>query len=221
MLTTLLFSSLNANTHSAVFWYLFAPLRDPALLDRMMTEVAGCRRPDGSIDVQGLDKQHLLQSVFSETLRLRLSIMVSRVVEWAPFKFAGYTIPPGDFVLIPTDAVHYNEEAWARIGRRSEVPLNQFDAERFLVPSASGPEYSLDGLAGLWIPFGGGDRMCPGRHLAKLEMLYTFAYLFSNYEFDVNSNDISRVSADKQFAPFSALPPNRTVKFKIRRKAQK
>lgn len=77
----------------------------------------------------------------------------------------------------------------------------------------------MEGLAGLWIPFGGGDRMCPGRHLAKLEMLYTFAYLCSNYEFDVSSKDIAKVSTDKGFAPFSVLPPDNTVKFKIRRRA--
>lgn len=184
-----------------------------------MAEVASCLSSDGTIDIMALQKQPLLQSVFSEVLRLRVSIMISRMVEWAPVKFRDYSIPPGDFVLMPTDAMHYNEEAWERAGRSSSKSLQEFDAERFLVPSDSGPQYSTDGLAGLWIPFGGGERMCPGRHLAKLEMIYTFAYLFSNYDIQAEKEDMDRVQTDNYFAPFSALPPDRAVRFKIRRKA--
>lgn len=144
--------------------------------------------------------------------------MISRVVEWASIKFRGYSIPPGYFILMPTDAMHYKEQAWARAGHLSKNHLQQFDAERFLVPSDSGPPYSLDGLAGLGIPFGGGERMCPGCHLAKLEMLHTFAYLFSNYNFCANDDDMRRVRTDRYFAPFSALPPDRSVRFRIKRK---
>lgn len=204
-----------------MFWYLLEPLKDPLLLDRMLAEVATCRTTDDTFDIMGLEKKPLLQSVFSEVLRLNVSIMVSRVVEWAPLKVRNYSVPQGDFVLMPTDAMHYNEEAWSRTTQRSSKPLSDFDAERFLIPSESGdPEYSLDGLAGLWIPFGGGERMCPGRHLAKLEMLFTLAYLFSNFDLQANEDDMDQVRPDRHFAPFSALPPTRAVRFRIRRKVK-
>jgi cytochrome P450 len=38
------------------------------------------------------------------------------------------------------------------------------------------PKFSTDGLAGAWIPYGGGQTLCPGRHYAKQEMLGTLAF---------------------------------------------
>lgn len=39
------------------------------------------------------------------------------------------------------------------------------------------PYFSLDGLNGSWIPYGGGFRACPGRHFAKREILMTLAVM--------------------------------------------
>ncbi|KAI5857357.1 cytochrome P450 [Durotheca rogersii] len=213
----LMFGS-NGNTAPTAFWYLLEALRDPALNARMMAEVATCVAPDKTIDVQELAKLPLLQSVCAEVLRMRVSILVSRMVEFQDVKFSGYTIPREDFVLMPTDGVHFNAEAWAQAGRTSKVPLDKFDPERFLVDTDSGPQYSTEGLAGLWIPFGGGDRMCPGRHLAIIEILVTHAYLFSRYDIELAVKDTSGVKCDKKFAPFGALPPDRKVPIRIRRK---
>lgn len=172
------------------------------------------------MDIDGLGKKPLLQSTYAEVLRLRVSILVSRMAEFGDISFSDYAIRRNEFVLMPTDGLHFNEAAWRRAGRPSNnAPLSGFDARRFLVQSDAGPpEFSTDGLAGLWIPFGGGERMCPGRHLAKLEMILTYAYLFSKYDLELGHVDTESVQCDMRFAPFGALPPNRQVPFRIRRK---
>jgi cytochrome P450 len=119
---------------------------------------------------------------------------------------------------MPTDAVHFNEEAWTQAGRPPKIPLKQFDATRFLVPTENGPAFDQDGLNGVWIPFGGGDRMCPGRHLVKLEMLFSFAYIFANYDVELMPMDAEGVQCNMRYAAFGTLPPNVPVPFRIRKK---
>ncbi len=204
-----------------MFWYLLEALKNPTLCAQMMAEVSNSSSKLGAINVKDLATQPLLQSAYAEVLRLRVSILISRIVEYQDITFEGYTLPRGEYILMPTDAMHFNDDAWNQTGRASKVPLSQFDATRFLVPSKDGSEFDQEGLAGLWIPFGGGDRMCPGRHLAKQEMLISFAYLFSKYDIELGSIDADQVSCDRRYAAFGALPPNRKVPFRIRKKGRK
>ncbi|KAK8043803.1 cytochrome P450 [Apiospora phragmitis] len=215
----------NGNTAPSAFWYLFEALKDPHLATRLSAEVAPCISPDGKINIDQLAAQPLPESAYMEVLRLRVSILVSRMVDFGDVKLSGYMIRRGELVFMPTDGVHYSEEAWAQAGRPSKrKSLKEFEPERFLVatePDGTGTSVKCctEGLNGLWIPFGGGERMCPGRHLAKLEILLTYAYLFSKYDLELGNVEPNCVQCDPEFAPFGALPPNRKVPFRIRRKA--
>ncbi|KAI0879525.1 cytochrome P450 [Hypoxylon argillaceum] len=211
---------LNYNTPPTLFWYFFEALKDTSLFARMTREVVACCSSDGTISIPALAAQPLLESAYAEVLRLRVSIVMTRTVEYGDLNFSGYKIPRGDVALMPTTSVHFNEEAWARAGRSIDKPLTEFHAERFLEPSETGPRFSTDGLAGLWIPYGGGDRMCPGRHLVKLEMLIFFAHMFSKYEIQANEVDMKRVGPNRRYESFGTLPPNRPVRFRIRRKVE-
>ncbi|KAK6854935.1 cytochrome P450 [Apiospora arundinis] len=218
----------NGNTAPSAFWYVFEALRDPSLASRLSSEVDHCISADGDIIIDEIAAQPLLESAYMEVLRLRVSILVSRMVEFGDVKFSGYTIRRGELVFMPTDGVHFSEDAWAQAGRPSTgKSLREFDAERFLVASDDSDDdgtgvqrmkCSAEGLAGLWIPFGGGERMCPGRHLAKLEIILTYAALFSKFDLELGAVDAGSVQCDMKFAPFGALPPNRKVPFRIRRK---
>lgn len=93
-----------------------------------------------------------------------------------------------------------NEKAWVAAGRPSTSSLSEFQTDRLLVSKTSKksregfsgdendlssvqePGFSLYGLAGLWLPYGGGRRMCPDRHFPKAEVLSTFALLFTGSE---------------------------------------
>ena len=88
-------------------------------------------------------------------------------------------------------------------------------------PKPSGAQFSLDGLAGCWLPYGGGQRMCPGRHFAKNEIIGTFALLFSKYEIELTNADNSKVQPDMRWYPVGGLPPVCKVPFRIRKRAGK
>ena len=45
--------------------------------------------------------------------------------------------------------------------------------------------FSTAGLKGNWIPFGGGAQICPGRNVAKQEILLTAALLLGNFEIEL------------------------------------
>ena len=45
--------------------------------------------------------------------------------------------------------------------------------------------FTTEGLAGAWIPFGGGHRMCPGRHFAKVEIIVTFAMICTMFDIEL------------------------------------
>ena len=97
--------------------------------------------------------------------------------------------------------------------------------------SSSNPKFSLDGLSGIWIPFGGGYSLCPGRHLAKIEILLVVALLSSKYDFEIVEQPSwkSKVSGvfgstedrgpelDMKYFGMGLLPPKNKVLAKIRR----
>lgn len=64
------------------------------------------------------------------------------------------------------------------------------------------PKFPLDGLS-----YGGGQRMCPGRHFAKQEMIASFAMLCTAYEIDLRTEERLRLEADMGYFPFGGLPP--------------
>ena len=79
-----------------------------------------------------------------------------------------------------------------------------------------GPRFSLEGLEGAWIPYGGGQRICPGRHFAKQEMLLTLALLCSKFEIDMGDTSIRGPKHDWHGFGFGALSPSTPTPFKIR-----
>lgn len=171
------------------------------------------------------------------SLILDARIAVSRVSELEDFDLDGFRIKKNQTLMIFSRPLALNEEAWTAAGRQPTLPLSQFQAERFLVQkgASSGNEtpreceketkesqelrFSLDGLAGLWLPYGGGQRMCPGRHFAKAEVLSTFALLFTHFDLELGDRvNTSAISPDLRWVPTGALPPASNVPFRIKRK---
>lgn len=185
-----------------------------------------------------LTAQPLLQSTYAEVLRLYVGVAISRVAGFEDFSIDKYRIPRNSLVMTYSRTMALDTEAWTRAGRTLRKPLEEFDAERFLVEpdwTRSGVcsqadannqgnggrrRFSTDGLTGLWVPYGGGNHTCPGRHLAKQQMLVTFAMLLSEFEMDIPADSTAAVNTkpDMRFAPFGSLPPTAQVGFRIRRR---
>ena len=80
------------------------------------------------------------------------------------------------------------------------------------------PRFSLEGVAGGWIPYGGGQRMCPGRHFAKQEIIGTLALLLTHYEIELREPTKGAPECDMRFFPFGGLPPTKEIPFRMRRR---
>ena len=143
-------------------------------------------------DLTKLNDQPLLQSVYAETLRLRISLAVARTSTEGDYKLAEWTFPKKSIIGLSSRIAATNKNIWNTGGEGDPHPLEEFWADRFLVypddplsgprkVSTSGkqktvqeihtskPTFTMDGLQGGWIPYGGGQWMCPGRHFAKAE----------------------------------------------------
>ncbi|KAI1772891.1 cytochrome P450 [Hypoxylon cercidicola] len=214
--------------------------------DLGLDEIAKCTSSSGSnLEIKKLTVQSLLQSTYAEVLRLYVAIAASRVAEYDDISVAGYAIPKDSCMIVYSRSSAFDHAAWIRAGRVLNKPLEEFDAERFLVdqdwvrpsladfrkpgstpardPDSPPPEkrFTVEGLLGLWYPYGGGggDRICPGRHYAKHQMVLSFAALFSKFDLELIRPEASKVAPNMRYAPFGALPPVEKIPFRMRRKA--
>ena len=78
-----------------------------------------------------------------------------------------------------------------------------------------GLRFSTDGLGGSFIPYGGGQNMCPGRMFAKQEILFTLAKLLLVFDIEIQGPE-----PKMSFKAFGTgiLGPERKTPFKIRRR---
>ena len=127
-------------------------------------------------DVEKLSKSSLLQSIYTEVLRLRIAAFIMRSPERDNIEINDWILPKGRVVLVATTPAHMDEEAW-NTGQANKHPVDCFWADRFLVYQAdpgSGPRrrktnqivlriqekddpvFSLDDLGGSWISYVGG-----------------------------------------------------------------
>ena len=80
------------------------------------------------------------------------------------------------------------------------------------------PIFSMQGLSTGWIPYGGGSRMCPGRHFAKQEILITIAILFTTFDIELRTPADFVPKPDMHYFPWGTLPPAGQIPFSIRRR---
>ncbi|KAK4193507.1 cytochrome P450 [Podospora australis] len=211
---------LNASALPPIFWFVYHAFKDPVLLQKLRKEVADSTSPEGRLDMAKLVAQPLAQSVYAEVLRLYVAITINRHAEVGSIHFSGYEVKEGGMVMMYSRIGAMNTFAWEQAGRElavTKAPLESFCAERFLDEQEV---FSMDGLSGIWLPFGGGDRMCPGRYFAKAEMLATFALFVERFEVEILEEGGEYTGPDMGSAPFGALPPGGKVPFRIRRRGE-
>ena len=108
-------------------------------------------------------------------------------------------------MLISSYNAQMDSKAWCTNDKRPSEPVEVFCAERFLEypkphpdcthPSTKSdqaavglqpaPKFSLKDRSGDWIPYGGGQRMCPGRHFAKQEMIASLAIMLTLFDIEL------------------------------------
>jgi hypothetical protein len=175
------------NVGPTAFWLLTYISNDTYINDEVVKEVAqivrfeekgGTKR--GILDLSLLKRKcPLLIASFHETLRLVNAGLSIRFVNEDTILDDRWLFKKGSVVQTPAGVLHSNRRTW---GLNPEV----FKPARFLKYGELAKEEEKR-RKGSFIPFGGGKHLCPGRHLASLEICGFVALIIYGY-------DISMVS---------------------------
>ena len=178
--------SINGNAYKLCFWILAYALHDESLLASIRDEII----PVVEEGLTGLEYrlEHcpLLDSVYNEVLRLTASSSSVRTVI-STTEIGGKQLRKGTKVLIPYRQLHFNEDIWGSDAK-------SFKPDRFLKNKDLTRNSSFR-------PFGGGTTYCPGRFLAKREVLTFIALLLYRFDIALASNPALPVSKDKLAKP--------------------
>ncbi|KAK5993560.1 Cytochrome P450 monooxygenase calL-like protein [Cladobotryum mycophilum] len=229
--------SATRNSVVAAFWTVLEIFRDAKLLAKVREEVESCRTTTGSgFDINLLLEKPLLQSIYSEVLRLRVHMLIPRIPHYEDLHINEWVIPMGKMLVISSTVAHMDGEVW-NAGANNEHPLDTFWAERFLkyenIPG-SGPRksdikgprganpgkavYAIEDVEGSWIPYGGGTRICPGRHFAKRDIIFTAAVMVTYFDIEILA-DVRSLPIDMRGFALGTMSVSGEVPYKIRRRS--
>ncbi|KAG9519407.1 cytochrome P450, partial [Aureobasidium melanogenum] len=98
------------------------------------------------------------------------------------------------------------------------VPPSRVDSMIENLTTKPEVKFSTDGLAGAWVPYGGGQSLCPGRHYAKQEMLMTFAIMSTCFDIEILQDPGEVTLPDLGYFGLGVLPPKNKTRCRIRRR---
>ncbi|KAK1997997.1 cytochrome P450 [Colletotrichum falcatum] len=225
---------INANTIPVTTWALMEALRDPTLLEALRSEAlqAIIKNPttgERSFDTAKLVSMPLMQSVYTECMRLHISIAITREVS-QPTKLHGYRLGKGSIVQALTNLMHFDEQIWSQEGH----PASEFWAERHIkkvkkVDERTGSvtterQFVMGAKPSEFFPYGGGVSICPGRFFAKQEILLSIAMIVTRFDLEFvewiredGSKSERPPMDDPHYFGSAAVPPDRDVKLRWKR----
>ncbi|MCJ1466039.1 hypothetical protein MMC07_004658 [Pseudocyphellaria aurata] len=168
----MIYWAANSNTVNLLFWMLTYLIFDPSLLAAIKKETQRAIKNE-ELDVKCLlEECSLLTSMFHEVLRLvNGALSIRKVV--APTEMSGKVLQPGNTVACHFRQLHFNEHVWGQDASR-------FDPERFLRNKKLSSNAS-------YRPFGGGVSQCPGRYMAKIEVMGFIALLLHRFDLELST----------------------------------
>lgn len=124
---------------------LYQAVREECLAASTANSITGQR----TFDSQKLLSMPILQSVYIETLRLHISINVTREVT-EPMTLDGYLLTAGSLIQAPCQIGQYNEAVWGSNGH----PASEFWGYRHLKHDGGKAEFTMAGRTSSFFPFG-------------------------------------------------------------------
>jgi cytochrome P450 len=174
--------------------------------------------------------------------------MSGRVPVVQDFQLKGWRFRQGDLISWASSIESFDEKVWSTGSSEHPHPLDEFWSDRFLIypndpssgplkksiPSPSTtmvalqekkkenkdtkPRFSLEGLSSSWLPYGGGVRLCPGRHFAKQEMISSAAIFLTAFDIQLKVPEGFRPEVDQSYFAFGTMPPKGVIPARIRRR---
>lgn len=174
-LTAMTFWVINTNAYKVLFWMLCYMLQDPKLTCNITTELKDLFSKDGTFNFDALTerdsrKMPFTNALWHEVLRVTGSASSARSVTEDAVVCDVY-MRKGDRAIIPYRQLHYNATNFGN-------DVAEFNFYRWI------DNEKLEKKS-FYRPFGGGAWYCPGRHLAKQEILMAMAFLLYRYEVEI------------------------------------
>lgn len=193
---------MNTNTWRACFWLCAYVLHDPELLCAIRAETAACVEHTSSLNDlhRSLTRCKLFNSTYHEVLRLVDSPISLRTLSKSAVSAMGEPLPAGTMLMMMHRQLMTDVDAWGE-------NANKFEPRRFM---------DNEGLlkSKSYTPFGGGSMLCPGRFMARGEILVFLALLIQRY--DVTAHGTFPELDTKSGAGAGVLGPKQGSDFIIR-----
>ncbi|KAF7950960.1 uncharacterized protein EAE97_002512 [Botrytis byssoidea] len=240
---TVLFG-LNSNIVRVTFCFLLETMQSEDLsggANKEVSKAINTAKHLSSFDSKKIINSPLLQSIYVETLRMYVSVLMLRKTRQES-KLDTWTVPSNIVVAVCNYTEYMNEKLWNPEGARESHPASTFWGRRFLKhPELKGPGkdhhekensekrsetnqsepapvFSTQGLSCQWFPYGSGERICPGRHFAKHQILLTFAVLSTSFDIELQVVDGWKPKSDLKHFGYGVMPPDSQTPFRIRRR---
>jgi len=159
-----------ANTLAWATWLLFT---HPDALARARAEIDAVAGDPAAWTHERFAEMHWLEACANETMRLKPVAPSLTLQALRDTTVADIRVPGGTLVFLAMRSDSLREAYFARAAA--------FDPQRWLDP-VSGPDATSASRVSM--PFGAGPRVCPGRHLAMLEMKMALATLIGRFEIE-------------------------------------
>ena len=228
--------------HTAAIWTIIEIFKDQNLLIRVRKELdAISYTPDHEIDeVLSLP---LLQSVYAEVLRLRVEVQSVFYNEDHDISINELRFPKKNLLLVPVGPAHRDASFWNT--KDGKHPLHEFWADRFLIypnDPQSGPrrkyggtlknldrglsqttadlgepKFVSTGLTDSFMPYGIGERACPGQFFARREIVSFCAQLVQGFDVEILSTE-KHFKSSSLFYGLGTQQPLGKIPFRIRKR---
>lgn len=174
-------------TANSIAWAMFYVAADPQLQQRMAQQASTVLN-DATVcpDYESLKSLDLFEAVCTEATRLRPVAAVSSFEPLEDVQLDNVALPAGTTMLFLNRP--------AMLDPRNFVQPDHFDPDRWLRHRR---DQQSPHETRAYLQFGAGPRVCPGRHLAGVEMRLVLSTLMMhfNIQLDVSPSSIEEISA--------------------------
>lgn len=165
---------MNTNTWRGCFWLCAYILHDAELMNALRAETASCvERASSLSDLHtNLTRCELFNSTYHEVLRLVDSPISLRTLSKPAVSAMGESLPAGATLMMMHRQLMTDVDTWGQ-------DAAEFDPRRFMDNQGLLTSKS-------YTPFGGGSMLCPGRFMARGEIMVFVALLIHRYDVEAH-----------------------------------
>jgi cytochrome P450 len=163
-----IFIAGHETTACALSWAVYAIGKNKEVLTKLREEINSFT---GEINFDTIFSLQYFKMVVEETLRMYPPAWSMGRRTYAIDTFGNYQVRPDTNILIPIYYMHHHKDYW-------EKP-EEFIPERFHPSTRNNINRFV------YLPFGGGARMCIGNHFAMMEMILVLFLFIKNFDFEI------------------------------------